>query len=63
MNKNAILYFYNQRKRKDFIMYQIKVNGILMPTIYWSLREAIEACQREAERGCAVMTDIISVEQ
>ena len=44
-------------------MYQIKVNGILMPTIYWSLREAIEACQREAERGCAVMTDIISVEQ
>ena len=44
-------------------MYQIKVNGILMPTIYWSLREAIEACQHEAERGCAVMTDIISVEQ
>ena len=44
-------------------MYQIKVNGILMPTIYWSLREAIEACQREAKRGCAVMTDIISVEQ
>ena len=42
-------------------MYQIKVNGILMPTIYWSLREAIEACQRKAERGCAVITDIIYV--
>ena len=44
-------------------MYQIKVNGILMPTIYWSLREAMEACNRERERGCAVMTDIVSVEQ
>lgn len=30
-------------------MYQIKVNGILMPTIYWSLKEAMEAC---ASRNC-----------
>ena len=44
-------------------MYQIKVHGILMPTIYWSFREAIEACDHECERGCAVMTDIVSVEQ
>ncbi|MGN0919743.1 MAG: hypothetical protein ACI4OR_03185 [Alphaproteobacteria bacterium] len=42
-------------------MYQIKINNILMPTIYWSLREAMEACQRESDRGCAVMTDILSV--
>ena len=40
-------------------MYQIKVNGILMPTIYWSLHEAIEACEYEKERGCAVITDIV----
>lgn len=40
-------------------MYQIKVNGIQMPTIYWSLREAIEACHYEEQRGCAVMTEII----
>lgn len=43
-------------------MYQIKVNGCLMPTIYWSLGDAIAACRFEAERGCAVMTDIVSVQ-
>lgn len=43
-------------------MFQIKVNGVLMPTIYWSLREAMEACDVERERGCAVMTDIVSVD-
>ena len=40
-------------------MYQIKVNGILMPTIYWSLKEAIDACEYEKSRGCAVITDIV----
>lgn len=44
-------------------MYQIKVNGILMPTIYWSLKEAMEACEAEKKRGCAVMTEIIPVNQ
>lgn len=44
-------------------MYQIKVNGILMPTIYWSLREAMDACQSEKERGYAVMTDIVCVDR
>ena len=42
-------------------MYQIKVNGILMPTIYWSIRDAINACHVEEDRGCAVMTEIVSV--
>lgn len=42
-------------------MYQIKINGILMPTIYWSLREAITACEAEKERGCAVICDIIHI--
>ena len=40
-------------------MYQIKVNGILLPTIYWSLSEAMDACAAEKVRGCAVMTEII----
>lgn len=40
-------------------MYQIKVNGVLLPTIYWSLREAMAACAVERQRGCAVMTDIV----
>ena len=40
-------------------MYQIKVNGILMPTIYWSLRDAINACHEEEARGVAVMTEIV----
>ena len=43
-------------------MYQIKVNDVLLPTIYWSLHDAIEACHKETERGCAVMTDIVSVD-
>ena len=42
-------------------MYQIKVNGIVLQTIYWSLREAMEACAAEKARGCAVFTEILSV--
>ena len=45
--------------RKELKMYQIKVNGILMPTIYWSLGEAMKACELEKERGVAVMTEIV----
>ena len=44
-------------------MYQIKVNGYLMPTIYWSLKEAFEACDYEKSRSCAVSVDIVSVQQ
>lgn len=40
-------------------MYQIKVNGYLMPTIYWSLKEAFEACDYEKSRSAAVMCEII----
>ena len=40
-------------------MYQIKINGILMPYLYWSL---IEACEAEKARGCAVMTEIVHVD-
>ena len=42
-------------------MYQIKVNGILMPTIYWYLRDAMNACDIEKAHGCAVITEIISL--
>ncbi len=42
-------------------MYQIKVNGILMPTIYWYLRDAMNACEVEKARGCAVITEIVSL--
>lgn len=48
-------------KNGDKIMYQINVNGILLPTIYWSLREAMEACAAEKARGFAVFTEIVSV--
>lgn len=44
-------------------MYQIKVNGILMPTIYYCLRDAIAACKYEKSCGCAVFTEIVSVNQ
>lgn len=42
-------------------MYQIKINGVLMPTIYWNLREAMEACAVEKARGCAVFSEIVSL--
>lgn len=42
-------------------MYQIKVNGVLLPTIYWSLRDAMNACSVEKQRGCAVICDIVSL--
>ena len=42
-------------------MYQIKVNGILMPTIYWYLRDAMNACEVEKALGCAVITEIVSL--
>ena len=48
-------------KNGDKIMYQINVNGILLPTIYWSLWEAMEACAAEKARGFAVFTEIVSV--
>lgn len=42
-------------------MYQIKVNGVLMPTIYWSLNEAIDACHYEQARGVSVTTEIVAL--
>lgn len=42
-------------------MLQIEVNGIRMPTIYYSLHEAFEACEAEKKRGCAVMTRVVHV--
>lgn len=42
-------------------MYQIKVNGVLMPTIYYHLSEAIEACEAEKARGYAVFTEIVKL--
>ena len=42
-------------------MYQIKVNGILIPTIYYYLRDAMNACEIEKARGCAVITEIVSL--
>lgn len=43
-------------------MYQIKINGVLMPTIYYYLRDAMNACDvEEKARGCAVITEIISL--
>ena len=44
-------------------MYQIKVNGILMPTIYWSLKEAIDACEQEKSRFAAIITEIVYASQ
>lgn len=43
-------------------MYQIVINNVRIPTIYWSLHEAIEACEYEKARGCAVMCDIIPLD-
>ena len=43
-------------------MYQIKINGILMPTIYWTLGEAMRACDYEKDRAPgSVSVDIVRV--
>jgi len=42
-------------------MFQIEVNGIRMPTLYYSLREAFDACDYEKKRGCAVMTRVVHI--
>lgn len=47
---------------KEIAMYQIKVNGVLIPTIYYSLHEAITAVEYEKARSCAVMCDIIPLD-
>lgn len=57
--KDATLILRTNMNKGDSVMYQIKVNGILLPQIYWSMREAMEACYIEKKRGCAVMTEIV----
>lgn len=42
-------------------MFQIKVNGILMPTIYYKLRDAMNACRAEKQRGHVVATEIVRI--
>lgn len=41
-------------------MHQVKVNGVLMPEIYYSLKEAMNACNyyKETGRG-SVWTEIV----
>ena len=56
MTKNAILYFYNQRKRKDFIMFwYIELNGNILPTPYRTMRDALDAIKElEKSLGCGI---------
>ena len=42
-------------------MFQIKVNGILMPTIYYTLRDAMDACRVEKKRAHVVRTQIVRI--
>ena len=44
-------------------MWQIKINGIWMPTIYWSFSEALAAIEREKERFAAIITEVVHVDQ
>ena len=59
--KDAKIFLETNMNKGDSIMYQIKVNGISLPQIYWSMREAMEACYIEKKRGCAVVTEIVSL--
>lgn len=38
--KDAKILLGTNMNKGDSVMYQIKVNGILLPQIYWSMREA-----------------------
>ena len=45
------------------MFYMIKVNGVLLSDkIYWTLREAIDACYEQKKLGCAVTTDIVRID-
>jgi len=57
--KDAKILLETNMNKGDSVMYQIKVNGILLPTIYWSLRSAFEACDIEKKRGYAVVTEVV----
>lgn len=59
--KDAKILLGTNMNKGDSVMYQIKVNGILLPEIYWSQREAFEACYREKKRGTAVVTEVIAL--
>ena len=45
--KDAKILLGTNMNKGDSVMYQIKVNGILLPQIYRSMREAMEACYIE----------------
>ena len=57
--KDAKILLGTNMNKGDSVMYQIRVNGILLPQIYWSMREAFEAAYLEKKRGCAVVTEIV----
>ena len=59
--KDAKILLETNMNKGDSVMYQIKVNGILLPQIYWSMREAMEACYIEKKRGTAVVTEVIAL--
>ena len=42
-------------------MYQIVINNVRMPQIYWSWKEALEAIEREKERFPAIITEIVYI--
>ena len=44
-------------------MYQIVINNIKFPQIFWSWKEALEAIEREKERFPAIITEIVHVDQ
>ena len=42
-------------------MYQIVINNVRMPQIYWSWKEALEDIEREKERFPAIITEIVYI--
>lgn len=43
-------------------MWQLKVNGILMPTIYYYIQDAYKAWDEEKARGVAVYCEVVPVQ-
>ena len=43
-------------------MWQLKVNGILMPTIYYYIQDVYMAWDEEKARGCATYCEIVPVQ-
>ena len=45
----------------DNNMYQVIINNVRMPFIFYSLREAMDFCYKEKKKSAGVYTEIVTL--